>query len=815
MRRPFVWMAVALVLGEWMAQDGIWRSVEISVCAEIVILFLYGGIHTGQYRFLPEQMKLWFGSGMLLMLPLFCIGGGWLRAQAEAPTPFVSYIEAKERQTGAVQSGINGTVYGIITQVETEEGAVRLWLKEAVVIPKIDANGTMGLQAGQIIVKTAGSPLTEEGTLRFRIGSHIQTEGWIYRYPRALNPGQFDTRTYYLGKNVQAGMQADTVEEMAAGNCELQNRILLWKLHLAEVLAQICETEDSGIFQAILLGMSRQVDAEQKELFQAAGIAHLLSVSGLHISCLAMMVYQSIRRSSGSFLVGFAGGSVFLFLYGILVGNSASAIRAMVMFGVQMLAACYGRKYDLLSGAGLAAMGILGLYPLQILQSGFWMTFLAVIGIGVVHPVLTGFIGSKNKWMNGLLFSLSIQLGTLPVVLYSSFTYPVYGILLNLVVIPLAAYLLCSGAMGALTGLVSLHTGMFFIGMGHFILWLYDRLSKLALTLPGARFVTGQPKRWQCFLYYGILAVFLYMMHWIKKEQDEAGLQSEAERRRDRQQKVLRLSSLVVMVLGLYCIPGGYRDGALHLTMLDVGQGECLCLQLPDGETVVIDGGSTDVSDVATYRILPFLLSQGISKIDLLVLTHPDADHINGMEPLLLDGRIMVGELYLSHVSEKEKWQEIMALAEALQIPVHYAAAGEQVTFGEVTFTCLHPEEGSIASDPNDNSIVLQMAYRNLQALFTGDLPTEAEDFLEQLGPISLFKVAHHGSKYASSEALLEICQPQLAIISCGAGNRYGHPHKEVLDRLEAIDCPYYVTAGHGALLLKTRGNHWSIEQYE
>ena len=269
------------------------------------------------------------------------------------------------------------------------------------------------------------------------------------------------------------------------------------------------------------------------------------------------------------------------------------------------------------------------------------------------------------------------------------------------------------------------------------------------------------------------------------------------------------------MVLGLYCIPGGYRDGALHLTMLDVGQGECLCLQLPDGETVVIDGGSTDVSDVATYRILPFLLSQGISKIDLLVLTHPDADHINGMEPLLLDGRIMVGELYLSHVSEKEKWQEIMALAEALQIPVHYAAAGEQVTFGEVTFTCLHPEEGSIASDPNDNSIVLQMAYRNLQALFTGDLPTEAEDFLEQLGPISLFKVAHHGSKYASSEALLEICQPQLAIISCGAGNRYGHPHKEVLDRLEAIDCPYYVTAGHGALLLKTRGNHWSIEQYE
>ena len=689
------------------------------------------------------------------------------------------------------------------------------------------------LSAGNMIVQIKGSLCTADGRLSYPIGSRIQAAGWIYVYPNAVNPGQFDARRYYLGRNVQVGMAADDVLVVQQGKAAVANRVLYWKGRFIQVLDAICDPKDAGLFQAILLGLSRQVEEPQKQLFQAAGIAHLLSISGLHVSCLAMAVYRAVRRGSGSFWMGLAGGVVFLNVYGLLIGPSASAMRAMLMFGLQMLCACYGRKYDLLSGAGLAAMVILCRFPLQILQTGFWMTFLAVLGIGCVNPVLTDFLQWRSRGGRAVLFSLSVYLATLPVVLSGSFVQSVYTAVLNLVVLPLAAYLLYAGMAGMCIGLWHPAAGMFCIGLGHFIVTIYEACCMWALRLPGARNVMGQPALWQCLLYYGILIVSLYLMQHISGKTGressicfaksfsgrnwssrEGSVRSAAESRRDKRQMMLRCGSLLLLVCALCGMLGSYRDGALHVTMLDVGQGECICLQLPNGDAVLIDGGSSDVADVGNYRIVPFLLSKGIADIDLLVLTHPDADHTNGIPALLQDPRIRIRELYLPHVAQEESWQEVLALAEWQQIPVRYGAAGDRVTFGQVSFACLHPKKGKTALEANDNSIVLQMTYRGQKALFTGDLSAQAEDFLDGLSGISLLKVAHHGSKYATTAAFLERCAPKLAIVSCGAGNPYGHPHNEVLQRLEGVDCPYYVTAGKGALLLSTRGGAWDIRQY-
>lgn len=253
-------------------------------------------------------------------------------------------------------------------------------------------------------------------------------------------------------------------------------------------------------------------------------------------------------------------------------------------------------------------------------------------------------------------------------------------------------------------------------------------------------------------------------------------------------------------------------------------------MESSEGTSFLIDGGSADVSKVGTYRIAPFLKSQGIRKLDYVIITHTDQDHINGLTELLSEELFPVRCLVLPKLRIKdEAYLNLELLAAKKGIPVRYIKAGDYIVEGSLKISCLHPSLDDISITSNAGSTVLSVTFGEFDMLLTGDLEGEGEKLLIQrlkdksfykewgVNPAidyDVLKVAHHGSKYSTSEELLNLICPEYSLISCGENNLYGHPHEELLDRLKGTESNIKITYEYGAIALKTDGKKLYVKGY-
>ena len=249
-------------------------------------------------------------------------------------------------------------------------------------------------------------------------------------------------------------------------------------------------------------------------------------------------------------------------------------------------------------------------------------------------------------------------------------------------------------------------------------------------------------------------------------------------------------------------------------TMLDVGQGDAVCMRTPSGSVCLYDGGSSNVKSVGNYRILPYLRWSGVTALDYIFVSHMDQDHINGIRELV-EGERSAGGLPIRHAVlpdlavRDEAYLELEALLKEAEIPVLYMGAGDVLEEKDCSFTCLWPKKGAASEDRNDLSLVLLAEYKEFQMLLTGDIGTEAEKQLVSSGllrEVEVLKTAHHGSKYSSAEAFLQSIRPAVSLISCSATNRYGHPGEETLQRLTDAGSRIYITKDQGAVRVWTDG---------
>ena len=320
----------------------------------------------------------------------------------------------------------------------------------------------------------------------------------------------------------------------------------------------------------------------------------------------------------------------------------------------------------------------------------------------------------------------------------------------------------------------------------------YERLCCIFEGLPFHTWNPGQPKFWQIAVYYLLLC---------------GAAAAGKGRLRGKAAKGLCICA-GLLVLSLSGLP---KD---KVTFLDVGQGDCICIQTAAGQNYLFDCGSSSRNGVGTYVLAPFLKRQGISHVDAVFVSHPDSDHTNGIEELLKEGQITFGELILPDIEEAKK-EEAFAdlLAAAGECPknppdIRYIKAGDSFTSGKMTALCLHPPKGFSGEDANVYSQCFYVKWEDgpLSLLLTGDTEKEGEALLlEQLKSrgiekVAILKAAHHGSKNATGEELLSSLSPQLAVISCGKENSYGHPHEEVLRRLEEEKVQILQTPHTGAV---------------
>lgn len=707
------------------------------------------------------------------------------------------------------------------------------------------------------ILSNAGEiPMSEnlicetEAAAELPMGSWVTVRGEFLPFSSATNPGEFDAAVYYRTLGIGGKLRKTCILSVGDGEWPVREWLYQLKCLCRKRLYAVFPDQEAAIMSALLLGDKNALDDEVKEMYQRNGILHIFSISSLHITIIGMGIYKLLRKAGIPILPASMAGSLLLILYGCMTGFGVSACRAIGMYLLRMLAEVVGRTYDLLTALGVMAAVMVIQNPYYLQNGGFLLSFTSVMGIGVVFPALKperaweienikenkrenlslrlGILSqckilrknhkqtskrNKKSWAEqfreAAFAGLSITLTTLPVQLWLYYEIPIYSVLLNLFVIPFLKPMMISGIMTLLPGLGRLSC------MNHIILQGYGFLCHFFERLPLHTWNPGCPKPWQIAVYYMLLLAAAAMRYY----------QKAISRNRDRGwcKVITSVSTLVLCAAVLFM---GIRPAETDcVTFLDVGQGDCILVRTASGQTYLFDCGSSSRSSVGKYVLIPYLKYCGIHVIDAVFLSHPDADHVNGALELLSSGAedgIAVRQLLLPSIEKGAREEQLGELLEAVQkanaqgsdIMTGYLSAGDTWNCGSAVFTCLHPGAEYSSSESNAYSECFYVEFPQWTLLLTGDVEGRGEAALldelvtRGIQQITVLKAAHHGSRNASSEALLRQISPRLTVISCGRNNRYGHPHQELLERLEQTDTYIMQTAQSGAVTVTCeRGN--------
>lgn len=688
-------------------------------------------------------------------------------------------------------------IEGQIYQKEFKNNKLLIYLNDACHSDSRNSNLQLNKESYGVIVYLKDSNFKFEELPS--IGVTIRIKGSEHSFSEVSNEGQFDIARYYQIRGIDFQVTNAVILGKGGNENDLLEDLCLFRMKMSNIYDSILPENESGIIKAMVLGDKTNINKEVKELYQRAGLSHALCISGMHISLIGLTLYQLFRKMKIPICIA---GSIVMFLlviYGIMTGMGTATYRAVIMFTLSMIAEMIGRAYDLLSAMAFSILLTLIKEPLLIYDSGFLLSFGAVMGIAFVFPTLEEIYRGRNKLFRAMKCSLSIQLFTLPITLFFFFQFPVYSILLNIIMIPLLPILIGSAMIGGIVAIVWIEAGRILCFPCQMILKIYEGGCRLCDKIPGSICVTGRPAIWQIIIYYIILFLFVFYFRKI----------------RNRIVSMLLASLTITILMFLICytyIPD------FTMTVLDVSQGDCIYFRNKSGTTFLFDGGSTDVDEISKYRIVPYLKYQGTSTIDFVFISHTDNDHINGIEGILNEmgnGGIKVKCLIMPVLADRDDaYLRLVELARSKNVQVKYMQKGDRILCTDIELTCLFTGKEISNESKNADSMVLDVKNKKFRALLTGDLEGVGEtQIINQMKGkhYNLLKVAHHGSKNSTSKEFLSVIKPEISVISCGLNNSYGHPHQELLKRLQQECKMIYITKDCGAVTIKIYGEKMQL----
>ena len=631
----------------------------------------------------------------------------------------------------------------------------------------------------------------------------------------ARNPGGFDYRRYLSLRGIQAlalVRRADQVilYESREGVWWMQG-IIPVRNTIKGAIDQNLSGGPAGLLKGILLGDKRAVPSSVRDVFTRCGINHVLAVSGLHVGLIAGVVFFGLRLFGVGRGLTACTTLVLVLVYALVTGLPPSVIRASIMAGLVILGGLSDWDTDGWNALGLAGLAGLIARPGDILDVGFQLSFVATGGILLFYrplllllPQWGGRVCANWIWAP-LAVSLAAQVATMPLIITYFGLLSVVGLVANLIVVPLVAAAAALGLMSVLLFPLTSTVVMWLNGANWVLLKVAIFSAELLSSASWAAFDVPQLPLYQWGL-YGAFAL-LILPYW---------------RRR---------SCLVYVLCGvLLCANYGVWQPILMpnrnlvVYVLDVGQGDGIFLQFPNGKTMLVDGGiRTQHADVGERVILPFLRSQGISKVDVVVGSHAHSDHIGGLISVL--SRVNVGH-YLDSGQVAPTWtaREVRRLVEEKGIVYHAVAAGDSlVGLGGVGGLILHPvpqfvkNDGEVSHGLNNGSVVMRLQYGENEILLTGDIEHETDGALlrwQERLQADVLKAAHHGSKTSSTQAFLNGVKPQWIAVSCGIKNKFRHPSPEVIARYDFIGGQTLRTDLMGAIRFVMDGQQIQVDTW-
>ncbi len=658
--------------------------------------------------------------------------------------------------------------------------------------------------AGRVLVRVPRSPIIEYGT-------RIEAAG---RLEQPASFGTFDYGRDLANHDIYSRIPypAITVLAYQAGNPIMQSLLAIHD-RAQDSLNRLLPQPQAALLSGIVLGDDHQIPPDLREDFRASGMTHIIAISGFNIALIAGALLTGGRQVVG---IRIAAGMTIIavIVYAVFVGAEASVVRAAVMAILMVIAATLlGRPTFLPAVLFSAAFFMTLLNPNILWDVGFQLSFAATLGLtlylgpwshrfhDLIQPVTGDNIARRSTRFvsDVVLATFAATIMTFPLMIYHFQTISLVNPLANLLILPAQPGIMTWGGLATIAGMISPLLGQ----LPAWVAWLFLTYTiELVEFFGSLPFATYQLKLPLLGLVGGYALIFAATAIGQSSPDDD---RSSSWRFDHRLLKWLLLG-LITLVLLFAAWIWQRPDGKLHVAFLDVGQGDAILIQGPDGKRMLVDGGERP--SLLLSRIgekMPFWDRE----IDLVVATHPDADHVAGLVDLF--GNYPVGQVLIngSHKESGTGYFGLVSAAQRANSPIHSASPGEIIEFGsDVEVEILHAGELPGNDSDNDESIVMRLLYEDFSLLLTGDAGHTAEGVLLRSGKdlqSAVLKAGHHGSNSATSRDFLQAVNPQIVIIS-GGGERYDHPHEEVLMRIAETGAAVWRTDELGTIELISDG---------
>ena len=683
-----------------------------------------------------------------------------------------------------------------------------------------------------------------------KFGNIVEITGTYEEPSTARNYKGFDYRQYLKSRNIYGTIDCEKYEIIATNKINVASNIVNYvQNNIKENMFNILDEEQSALCVGILIGDREKISDITEDNFKKSNLTHMLAVSGSHITYIIVALTTILSKTNRKFSLIIT--ILFLLFFTVLTGFTASVLRASIMGIITLLASILHRKSDTINNLGISSIIILIYNPYLLVDAGFLLSYAGTIGIILFSKKISNGISIIVNKINPNLLNIeqnnNSKIFFVKSIIEKIILYVISSLSLtlsaNIVIIPIMAYMfstisftfwisniLAGPVMEVVTifGFIVYFISIIFPILAQFLgialnllLTVLLKIAEISSKIPGASIYIKTPSIYMCVIYYLIIYI-LFNMQAIKQIiRKKAIFRLYAIKAKKQRKNILVIAILFTILVNSIIY---VTDKNIKIYFVDVGQGDCTLIQTSGRKNVLIDGGGSEFGsfDVGKSTLLPYLLDRGITKIDYMMISHFDSDHIGGLFYIMENLR--VDNIIISKQGESS--ENLKKFIEILQSNIRgsknktniiLVKKGDNIKIDNSSyFEILFPEEELINDNIlNNNSIVAKFVSNNFKMLFTGDIEEIAENRLCELYKSTnklqadIIKVAHHGSKTSSTLNFLELVKPKIALIGVGENNNFGHPNDAVLKRIKDLGAHIYRTdqMGEISIVIGNRGN--------
>jgi len=646
-------------------------------------------------------------------------------------------------------------------------------------------------------------------------GKKIEIHGMLESFPFQRNPGEFDYGKYLALNDIQGVVTVKGLDHVRIGmekdGYSFQALTYSVQKALYHIIDHLHSPRHAGFLKGIIFGYRADIPSDVKQSFLDTGTIHILAVSGSNVAFVAFIFFSILgffrlpRKAAG--VIAILG----LIAYMLITGSSASVVRATIMAIVFLCGTFFERKADLYNSISVAALVLLFWNTNTLFDVGFQLSFAAVISLVFFYPRLESLIKKiperlkKIKGVDAVLkvfaVSLAAQLGTVPFTAYYFSRISIVSLIANIPVVPISGLNTFIGAAEIMVYSISPWIAKLYAAANDFLVWFLLGFVKQAASVPYAYVESWQFNAMFVAGYY-ILVIGLFHLNI---------------------PRVRICMLMIVLMLGNYTL---YSDiwfrthPKCTVTVIDVGQGDAIFIEFPNGKRMLVDAGPVSRQFDAGERIVvPFLKRKGISKLDYFIITHSHSDHIGGAGSVLKSLRVDT-MMMASLTADNHEVNNVLDIARATHTGTTIVRTGNQIHIDpNARVYVLHPDSNHIAEkNLNNSSVVLKIVYGTSSILLVGDaeVPTE-QRMMSRYGSFlssNVLKAGHHGSITSTSVDFLNVTRPQMALISVGIHNKFRHPSPFTIWRMKSDSIEIKRTDKSGAIMLESDGTNWTQKEW-